>query len=221
MLRSLLAVDLTVTDHSSSSSRRRDWRRGLPVLSDGDVVLRELRTADAPSLLAHLDRTTVLRYIDPCPSTIVGFERFIRWTREQRRRRLHACFAVTVAGERAAVGVIQLWPLERDFSTAEWGFVLSESYWGTGVFVRGACLFLDFVFDELGVFRLEARAVAANMRGNGVLRKLGAMREGTLRAGFHNGEGRADHVMWSMLAPEWQRRRNRFKLVGAERRQSA
>jgi ribosomal-protein-alanine N-acetyltransferase len=96
-----------------------------------------------------------------------------------------------------------MWPIECDFSTAEWGFVLSESYWGTGLFMRSARLFLEAVFGSFGVFRLEARAVDTNSRGNGVLRKLGATREGDLRGGFRNGDVATNHVMWSILAPEW------------------
>ena len=188
------------------------------MLSDGGVILRELRVADAPSLLAHLDNARVLRYIAPCPSTLEGFRRFIRWTRAERRRGLHACFGIIPSNATMPVGIIQVWPIERDFSTAEWGFVLGESYWGTGLFARGARLFLDAVFldglfDSSGVFRLEARAVDVNRRGNGVLRKMGATPEGVLRGAFRKGEAGHDQVMWSMLASEWRARRERDRRV--------
>ena len=49
----------TVSNRSSvvsnpSSIVSSDWRDGLPTLSAGQVVLRELRISDAPSLLALL-----------------------------------------------------------------------------------------------------------------------------------------------------------------------
>jgi RimJ/RimL family protein N-acetyltransferase len=53
------------------------------------------------------------------------------------------------------------------------------------------------------VFRLEARAADVNGRGNGVLRKLGATREGLLRGGSHDGDMVGDQVMWSLLASDW------------------
>jgi RimJ/RimL family protein N-acetyltransferase len=175
----------------------------LPELSDGTIVLRELRSRDAPSLLAHLNHSRVFQHIARCPSTVDGFRRFIRWTHAERRRGLHACYGIVPPGQTTPAGIIQIWPIERDFSTAEWGFALGESYWGTGLFMRSARLFLDAVFGPLGVFRLEARAVDANGRGNGVLRNLGATREGVLRGGFKEGDVVRDHVMWSMLAPQW------------------
>jgi len=182
------------------------WRRGQPELTDGTVIVRELRARDAASLAAHLNNARVLRYIAPCPSDTEGFRRFVRWTRAERRRGGLACFGIVPAGEAAAVGVIQVWPVERDFSTAEWGFALGDAFWNTGLFMRAARLVLDAVFSELGVYRLEARAVDINLRGNRVFEKLGAKRDGVLRGGFRDGAIVRDHVMWSILAPEWQMR---------------
>ena len=38
---------------------------------------------------------------------------------------------------------------------------------------------LDFAFETVGVHRLEARSAVANGRGNGALRKMGAVQEGS------------------------------------------
>jgi RimJ/RimL family protein N-acetyltransferase len=81
--------------------------------------------------------------------------------------------------------------------------------WGTGLFGASAGLLLDFAFDSLGVRRLEMRIVEANVRGNEAMKKLGAIREGTLRNGFRSGDTFMDHVMWSILADEWRVRRAR------------
>jgi ribosomal-protein-serine acetyltransferase len=69
--------------------------------------------------------------------------------------------------------------------------------------MNGAKLVLNFLFDNVGVRRLEARTVVNNGRANRVLEKLGAQREGILRKGFCS-EGRfMDQVLWSILADEW------------------
>ena len=193
---------------------RKDWRLGLPELSDGTVLLRELRLSDARSLLQHVNAAPVLKFIAPCPDTLAGFERFIRWTHAERRRGRHACYGIVPRDAKAAVGVIQIWSVEREFSTAEWGFAIGDSFWGTGVFMNSARLFLDAVFvDRIfgapGIHRVEARAATRNIRGNAILRKLGATSEGTLRGGFRLGDQILDQMMWSILAPEWRQRRIR------------
>src|SRR5262249_42112353 len=161
-------------------------------------TLREVRPEDALSLLEHLNQPQVLRYVAPCPPTIEGFRQFIRWARSERRRGRLACFGFVPRGQKRAVGVLQVWPIERDFSTAEWGFCIGEAYWGGGLFERAARLLLDTVFGELRVRRLEARAVDVNIRGNRVLEKLGHVREGVLRSAYRRGDEIHDCVMWSM-----------------------
>ena len=95
----------------------------LPVLRDRYATLRELRIGDAAALLAHISPPEVLRHISPAPTTTAGFASFIRWTKAQRRRRLHAAFGLIPAGGVMPVGILQVWPVELDWSTAEWGFV--------------------------------------------------------------------------------------------------
>lgn len=204
-----MALRKSLVDPAMPPSIPTDWRRGLAELRDDAVSLRELRCADASSLVEHLYQPRVLEFVAPCPSTLEGFARFIRWTHAERRRGALACYGIVPAGYSCAVGVIQVWAIERDFSTAEWGFVLGEAFWGTGLFSRAARLVLDEAFTSLGVYRLEARAVDANAIGNRAFERLGATREGVLRGAFHGGDVVRDHVMWSILAPEWQVRRSR------------
>jgi ribosomal-protein-alanine N-acetyltransferase len=180
-----------------------DWRESLPVLTGAMLTLRELELGDAPSLLALLSTAEVARFISPPPTTVEGFERFIRWAQEQRRKGEYICFAVVPHGMSVAVGIFQVRRLEPRFGTAEWGFALASAYWGTGMFVEGARLTVDFAIETLGVHRLEARAAVANGRGNGALRKLGAVREGILRRSFHRHGRYLDQMMWAILDSDW------------------
>jgi ribosomal-protein-alanine N-acetyltransferase len=181
-----------------------DWRDRLPTLTGATVTLRELRASDAPSLCALLTTEEVSRFISPAPTTVAGFERFIAWTLRQRRSGSYACFAVTIDATDTAIGIFQLRELESGFGLAEWGFAIGSAYWGSGAFKEGAELLLTFAFDTVGVHRLEARATVRNGRGNGALRKIGAVQEGLLRkAFFRNGEY-VDQALWTILAEDWR-----------------
>ena len=118
------------------------------------------------------------------------------------------CFGMVPAGMTRAVGLFQLRSLETGFARAEWGFAMGSAFWGSGLFVAGAAHVLDFAFDTVGVLRLEARAAVINGRGNGALRKIGAVQEGVLRRSFFRHGQYYDQVMWSMLAEEWHRKRS-------------
>jgi RimJ/RimL family protein N-acetyltransferase len=176
-----------------------DWRQTLPVLRGASITLRELQVSDAPALLAMLTTEEVARFISPPPTTIEGFERFIRWTIEERKAGRFICFGVVPDGMESAIGLFQIRQLEPGFGTAEWGFALGSAFWGDGTFMQGAQLVLDFTFDVIGVHRLEARAAVRNGRGCGALRKVGAVQEGILRRSLlRNGEY-LDQVLWTIL----------------------
>jgi ribosomal-protein-alanine N-acetyltransferase len=200
-------VSLHDSPPAASSATAPDWRRSLPELTDGVVTLRALRVRDAHALVAHLNDPEVGRYIAAPPSSAATMARFVRWTHAERRRGMLRCYGIVPVGTGSPVGIVQVWPIERDFSTAEWGFALGRAYWGTGVFTRAARIFLDALFSDVGVHRLEARAVDVNARGNQAFARLGATRDGLLRNGFRDRTGFRDQIMWSILAPEWQARR--------------
>jgi RimJ/RimL family protein N-acetyltransferase len=209
----------TVTDleavmsRASSESTTSDWRKALPVLTGSMATLRELRLSDAPSLLAMLSTEEVARFISPPPTTVEGFERFIAWTHRERAAGNYVCFAVVPHGMDTAIGIFQVRQLEPGFATAEWGFAIGSAYWGSGVFVDGARLVVDFTFGTIGTHRLEARAAVQNGRGNAALKKIGATQEGVLRKSFLRNDEYLDQTLWTILASDWQLIRDTSSVV--------
>jgi RimJ/RimL family protein N-acetyltransferase len=183
---------------------RTDWRGGLPLLTGSLITLRELQINDAPSLFAMLATEEVSRFISPPPASVEGFERFIAWTHRQREAGQYVCFAVVPKGCDVAVGLFQVRSLEPGFGTAEWGFAIGSDFWGSGIFLEGSRLVLDFAFDVVGAHRLEARAAVRNGRGNGALRKIGAVQEGVLRRSFLRHGEYLDQTLWSLLDDDWR-----------------
>ena len=181
-----------------------DWRHTVPMLAGAKVTLRELRGDDAPTLFSMLSTNETARFISPPPTTIEGFQRFVDWAIRERELGNYICFAVVPEGMSSAIGLFQVRALEPGFATAEWGFALGSPFWGSGIFADSARLVLDFAFETMGIHRLEARASIVNGRGNGALRKLGAVQEGVLRRSFLRNGAYHDQVLWSLLKEDWQ-----------------
>ena len=196
-----------MTRTTTSQTVTTDWKAALPVLAGSSFTLRELRVEDAPSLRARLTTEEVSRFISPPPTTVEGFERFILWTQRERQAGNYVCFAIVPDGMTTAIGIFQIRALEPGFGTAEWGFAMGSAFWGSGIFAEGARLVLDFAFDVIGARRLEARAAVANGRGNGALRKIGAVQEGLLRRSFVRNGQHHDQVLWGILADDWRLQR--------------
>ncbi len=185
-----------------------DWRHGLPVLRGSGVTLREPHPDDAAALLTHLGTEEAGRFMPPAPSTVDGFAEFIERAQREREAGQYACFAVVPDGATRPVGIFQLRGLDAGFATAEWTFAIGPAYWGTGLFMASARLLLAFAFEHLGVLRLEGRAAVMNGRGNGALRKAGAVQEGVLRRAFQRNQRYYDQVLWSILAEDWRLQRS-------------
>ena len=184
-----------------------DWKSGLPVLTGSAFKLREMRLKDAASLMTLLATEEVSRFISPPPTKVDGFERFIIWAHRERQAGHYACFAVVPDGMTTAVGIFQVRSVASGFGTAEWGFAIGSQFWGTGIFADGARMVVDFAVDVIGTHRLEARAAVANGRGNGALRKIGAVQEGILRSSFLLNGVHHDQVLWGIVAQDWRLQR--------------
>jgi RimJ/RimL family protein N-acetyltransferase len=202
-----VGADMQSVIAATTQTTTSDWRQALPVLMGSKVTLRELRLSDAPSLLTMLSTEEVARFISPPPTTVEGFERFIAWTHRERAAGNYACFAVVPHGMDTAIGIFQVRQLEPGFGTAEWGFAIGSAFWGSGMFTDGARLVVDFAFDVIKAHRLEARAAILNGRGNGALRKLGAIHEGILRKSFLRNGQYLDQTLWTILDEDWHAQR--------------
>lgn len=204
-------IDVQAVMATARTVTTSDWRQALPVLTGSMATLRELRLSDAPALLAMLSTEEVARFISPPPTTVDGFERFIAWAHRERAAGNYVCFAVVPHNMDTAIGIFQVRQLEPDFATAEWGFAIGSTFWGTGIFLDAAALVVDFAFEVIGSRRLEARAATANGRGNGALRKVGAVQEGVLRKSFLRDGEYLDQILWTILDDDWRRSRSQWR----------
>ena len=180
-----------------------DWHFGLPEISCQKLVLREVRQSDAHALLAMLSSEEVSAFLSPLPRTVGGFASFIAEARDDRARGNSFCFGIVPHGYEDAIGVFQVRQLDPSFGSAEWGFAIGSPFWGSGLFTEGARAIIDFAFGVVGVYRLEARSIVDNGRGNAALRKLGALQEGVLRRSFQRNGLSFDQILWSIVKDDW------------------
>jgi ribosomal-protein-alanine N-acetyltransferase len=180
-----------------------DWTKGLPVFNGQRMMLRELVKSDAQSLLSMLATEEVAKFISPPPTTVQGFEKFVQWVIREREAGRQMTFGLVPEGYDQAVGLVQVRALMPGFSVAEWGFAIGSPFWGTGLFAAGARTMLDFAFLHTAMNRVEARACVDNGRGNGALRKMGAVQEGVLRDSLEKNGKFFDQIMWSIIARDW------------------
>ncbi|KOV82038.1 GNAT family N-acetyltransferase [Nocardia sp. NRRL S-836] len=92
------------------------------------------------------------------------------------------------------------------------GYTIVGSEWhGTAINPEAKLLLLTEAFENRGAVRVGWYTDAANVRSQRAIEKLGAVRDGVLRANTTRPDGsQRDTVVYSMLAGEWPAARERL-----------
>jgi len=144
-------------------------------------TIRNWRLDDAESLARHANNRKVsltLRDRFPHPYTIEDARNFLeRATIDQGSEKV---FCIEIDG--AAVGGIGMKPGEDVYRlSAEFGYWLSEEFWGQGIMSEVVPAFVDYCFANFPLNRMFASAYANNPASARVLEKAGFVFEGRLR----------------------------------------
>ena len=179
------------------------WRSALPMLSGRTVALREPVREDVPALLELLSLGDATRFAIDEPLSEIVVQEFVERVRRERANGVAAVWAITLSSTHAIVGLMMLRQLDPTFEGADWECTLAPAVRGSGAFIEAARLVGSFAFSTLNTHRLEARVLLQSGRGNGALRKLGAVQEGVLRRSVRYAGEYFDQGLWSMLKEDW------------------
>lgn len=187
----------------TSSTGVPNWRNELPILTARLVTLREPVTQDLGPLVDLLSLADASRFGLDKPVTEMGVQQLIERIARDRAAGLAFTYVITLSTSRSIVGLVQVRQLDPGFEAAEWECTIAPSSRGSGIFIEAARLVGSFSFGSVGAHRIETRVLLQNGRGNGALRKLGAVQEGILRRSLRRGSEYLDQVLWSLLKEDW------------------
>jgi [ribosomal protein S5]-alanine N-acetyltransferase len=184
---------------------RDQWMDTVPLLRGDLATIREVAASDVFSLFTLFSDPAVTAYMAPPPPTLAKFAGFVDWSHQQRALGRGICLGIVPDGMTAAVGILQI-RLGPTSSDAEWGFVLSNHFWSTGVFSDAANVLVQFAFTTMGIERLEARIALRNRRAHAAVQKLGARFETTVEQSSPQGIPRDPESVWTMREHDWRKR---------------
>lgn len=88
--------------------------------------------------------------------------------------------------------------------TAYIGYWLGQEYQGKGIMTRVAHALTDYALKELKLNKVEIRAAVENRKSRSIPERLGYVEEGTIRRAESLYGQFVDHVVYGMLAEEWE-----------------
>ena len=102
-------------------------------------------------------------------------------------------------------GSTRFYDIHNDFKTVKLGYTwYGKKFQGTGLNKHCKYLLISFVFEQLGMERLELRADNNNMRSIAAMKSIGCKVDGILRNNMPKRDGgRRDSIVLSILKAEW------------------
>ncbi len=174
--------------------------RGTVTLTTERLILRRFETTDAEDMFRNWAQSEIVT-------------KFLSWEPYKRRedavtyiqsiidgdtdKTYHWIITLKESGE--AIGAIDVIALREDIAEAEIGYCLGELYWGKGYMTEAFRAVIRFLFDEVGMNRIEATHDVNNPASGRVMEKCGLRYEGTLRQAGHNNQGVCDLVIRAIL----------------------
>ncbi|MDP9701161.1 GNAT family N-acetyltransferase [Paenibacillus polysaccharolyticus] len=155
--------------------------QGLPALWTERLVLRSLRQSDYITLSELLSDPQVIRYVNrgsqPPP---IRARKLLNQIRSSSAKLDSLHYGICWKGREQVIGITSFQHWNDQKGTAQIGYILDKACWGKGVATEAVHRLLTFGFDELHLWRVEARCYEANGSSERVLLKMGMTYERNL-----------------------------------------
>lgn len=177
---------------------------------DSDISLQIVTQAHTSEFFSLINRSrTYLRewlgWLD-FTQTESDLEKFIEGSRREFAEKRG--YPMWILNQKKVVGMAHLKDVDLTNRKAMIGYWVGQEYRGRG-FAKKACKALcNFGFKELKLNRLEVRCATGNAASQAVPIALGFQREGVLRDHEWLYDHFVDHMIFSMLAREWNENSN-------------
>jgi ribosomal-protein-serine acetyltransferase len=100
------------------------------------------------------------------------------------------------------IGSVGLNTFNLPARSTEIGYWVAKDAQGDGVVTKACRTLIQYVFDDLGLNRIELRCSTVNTRSAAVAERLGFTREGTLRQAEFINEKPHDFYVYGLLAED-------------------
>ncbi|TWT13329.1 GNAT family N-acetyltransferase [Planomicrobium sp. CPCC 101079] len=95
--------------------------------------------------------------------------------------------------------------INQSNKTAKIGYWLGQDFQGKGIMTRVAKALTDYAINILEMNKVEIRVAAENKKSRAIPERLGFAEEGTIRQAEWLYDHYVDHVVYGVLAEEWNK----------------
>jgi len=178
----------------------------LPILFTERLIIRPLSINDAQDMYDYSYRDNVGPRAGWKPhQSIADSEAVIRSMINQTMTDTNiGIFALEYRENKKMIGTIGVHRYDKTNLSAEVGYVLHPDYWGKGLMVEALTKVIMWLFDQMGLYRIECSHFDFNFQSKRVIEKCGFTFEGISRKKIVLSDGsRADLYNYAILRDEY------------------
>ncbi len=178
---------------------------GTQSLETKRLILRPFTEADAPAMFRNWasDPLVTEYLIWPAYTAESDVADYLRSVVKQYERADCYEWAIVLKELGEPVGSIGVVNLREMIEAAEIGYCIGRRWWRRGIVPEAVTAVMRFLFEQVGVNRIEAKHDVRNPASGTVMKKCGMTYEGTLRQGARYNLGLCDAALYSILKKEF------------------
>ena len=179
-----------------------------PSIFGGTVVLRSPQIGDYQAWAElRAESRTFLTPWEPTWNrddlTKISFRRRLKHYARDMRDDLAYPFFIFRADDEALLGGVTVSNVRRGVAqSCSLGYWVGRPHAGQGVMTTALCALVPYIFDSLGLHRIEAACLPSNTASMRVLQKCGFEQEGYARRYLRINGAWQDHVLFALLAED-------------------
>lgn len=179
-----------------------DPYKQFPQIITDKVILRKIEETDIDGLFEIYSNEKVFTYIPgdvkknkaTVQNMIGHFERDFH----KKKEIFLGIFPAEASDE--IVGVAEMFDYDDKVNMITIGYRINERYWGEGIATQTVRAMVDYLFNTIGINRIQAFVMPANERSQKVLLGNNFVKEGIMRQSqYWKGRGVVDLVVFSLL----------------------
>lgn len=182
----------------------------VSIIIDNNILMRSYEIDDAHELFSAVNhsRKHLHPWLDWVDKT-TRQEHSLQFI-QQSLHQLHTqeALALGIFHDYKIIGGIGLHRWEQTVKKAQIGYWISKDYEGKGIITRCLERFIDFLFEKIGLNKIEIHFIPSNTRSAKVAERLGCRVEGVIRQSHIRNGKPEDIVITGLLKSEWPLRKN-------------
>jgi len=183
--------------------------KGARQLETSRLILRPFTAQDGPAMFrnwTHDPEVTKFLTWPVHASQEVSSHLAALWEKEGQEPG-HYQWAIVPKALGEPIGSLAVVALREEIAKCELGYCIGKPWWGQGLMTEAVKRVIQYLFEEVGMNRIEAGHDVNNPASGRVMQKAGMVLEGVQRQNGKNNQGVCDVAVYAILKQDYLKAR--------------